>query len=326
MTVILLILVSLGLVACLGYIMFGPHRTQTGARIPASHASSPEASVQVRAAAEAEVEKKRRELEEQKSQVQQLRAELKQVKRRLFDQRETEKDGNDLVKARVAVEHTASIQLEAVRAELSGALSELAKLKANQEGGKRRPAGAVALVSNVGRPLEMPVPLGAEPVTERLPEPDRQAKRPRELNDADRERIDRLEHQANKDRARSSELERELKRLKGRNETQHRVFVVTKGELDLVKDKFKALEKRLNRTLLEKDLLRRALKDLENKTGSNADRTELTADEIAASDRKVDERVQAEVAESERRASLAATVESEPPVVSPPPSAEPQTH
>jgi hypothetical protein len=112
----------------------------------------------------------------------------------------------------------------------------------------------------------------------------------RELSDADRERIQRLEQQAAKDRGRALELEHETKRLRGRIETQHRIYVVTKGELDLVKDKFKALEKRLNRTLLERDLLRRAIKDLERKSGILAERTELTPEEIADSDRKVEEK------------------------------------
>jgi chromosome segregation ATPase len=105
--------------------------------------------------------------------------------------------------------------------------------------------------------------------------------------------MERLEHEASRERAKSQELDREVKRLKGRVETHNRVYLVTKGELDLVKDKFKALEKRLNRTLLENDLVRRAIQDLAKKSGIAAGRTELTADEIAASDRTVEESAQA---------------------------------
>ncbi len=97
-----------------------------------------------------------------------------------------------------------------------------------------------------------------------------------------------------------------MRRLKGRAETQHRVWVVTRGELDLLKDKFKALEKRLNRTLLERDLLKRALGELERRGGLTAGRTELTAEEIAASDQGVDERARAEAERLERRASASA--------------------
>jgi hypothetical protein len=129
------------------------------------------------------------------------------------------------------------------------------------------------------------------------PEP----RRFRELSDTDREKMERLEHLANRERSRAQELSAEVRRLKGRTETQGRVYTVVKGELDLLKDKFKALEKRLNRTLLERDLLRRAIRDIEKKSGLAADRTELTADEVAASDRSVEERAAAEAAEIARR-------------------------
>jgi hypothetical protein len=112
--------------------------------------------------------------------------------------------------------------------------------------------------------------------------------------------MQRLEQQATRERTRAGELERELKRFRARTETQHRVYVVTKGELDLVKDKFKALEKRLNRTLLERDLVGRALRDLERRSGIAAERTELTAEEIAASDRTVEEKAAVASAEAER--------------------------
>jgi hypothetical protein len=113
--------------------------------------------------------------------------------------------------------------------------------------------------------------------------------------------MERLEHLANRERSRAQELSAEVRRLKGRTETQARVYTVVKGELDLLKDKFKALEKRLNRTLLERDLIRRAIRDLEKKSGLAADRTELTADEVAASDRSVEERAASEAAEIARR-------------------------
>src|SRR5690349_23937472 len=44
-------------------------------------------------------------------------------------------------------------------------------------------------------------------------------------------------------------------------------------------------------TLFRSDLLQRAVKDLSAQTGKDPGRTELTADEIAASDKKVEERI-----------------------------------
>jgi len=124
--------------------------------------------------------------------------------------------------------------------------------------------------------------------------------------------MERLEHLANRERARAQDLGAEVRRLKGRAETQGRVYTVTKGELDLLKDKFKALEKRLNRTLLERDLLKRALRDLEKKSGLVAERTELSAEEAAASDRSVEERAAAEAAELARRTQPLEAVPPEP--------------
>ena len=187
------------------------------------------------------------------------------------------------------MERSASQQLEVVRSELATALAEVGRLRSETEAFRTRrapPAPAPA-------PPAAPAPAAAPPA----PEP----RRFRELSDTDREKMERLEHLANRERSRAHELSAEVRRLKGRTETQARVYTVIRGELDLLKDKFKALEKRLDRTSLERDLLRRAIRDLEKKSGLAADRTELTADEVAASDRSVEERAAAEAAEIARR-------------------------
>ncbi|HEY1334267.1 MAG TPA: cell envelope biogenesis protein TolA, partial [Myxococcaceae bacterium] len=285
----LLVLVSLALVVCLGLLIFGrgapPH-----AHARAAPATSPVtgATTVARSGPDPELEKRRREVDELRATVTELRGELKQTRKKLHDQRESEKGGADLVKARVEVERTASQQLEVVRRELASALGEVSRLKSEAEAFRTR------------RPPPAPAPVSATPAPAAAPPPS-EPRRFRELSDTDREKMDRLEHLANRERSRSQELSAEVRRLKGRTETQGRVYTVIKGELDLLKDKFKALEKRLNRTLLERDLLRRAIRDLEKKSGLAADRTELTADEVAASDRSVEERAAAEAAEIARR-------------------------
>jgi len=286
---ILLVLVSLALVVCLGLLIFGrgaPPRAHAGSAPAASVPTGP--ALLARGGPDLELEKRRREVEELKSTVTELRAELKQTRKKLHDQRESEKGGADLMKARADVERSASQQLEVVRRELATALSDVSRLRSEAEAFRtRRPAPAHA------PPPTAPAPVAAPPP----PEP----RRFRELSDTDREKMERLEHLANRERSRAQELSAEVRRLKGRTETQGRVYTVIKGELDLLKDKFKALEKRLNRTLLERDLLRRAIRDLEKKSGLAADRTELTADEVAASDRSVEERAASEAAEIARR-------------------------
>jgi len=272
----ILVLVSIALCITLGILLFGSGR---GSAPGPSFQQKLDAQIKARESAESELDRRRAELEEQRSQLAELKEQLKHAKKKLFDQREGDRDGREIAKARGATERMASVQLDSVRSELATALAEIEKMK-KESGGDR-----------IRRP---PPPSAPEPPTHASPPPPAPARKFRELSDADKERIQRLEQQTAKDRARSLELERETKRLRGRMETQHRIYVVTKGELDLLKDKFKALEKRLNRTLLERDLVRRAIKDLERKSGILAERTELTAEEIADSDRKVEEKAVAE--------------------------------
>src|SRR5215469_13083335 len=280
----LLVLVSIALVISLAFHLFG--RSAPTTRAPAG-AAAPGAALASRTGPDPELERRRREVDELKTTVAELRGELKQTRKKLHDQRTSDREGADLVKARAEVERSASQQLEVVRSELASALGEVGRLKSEAEAFRtRRPAPAPA-------PAAPPAPVAAPPA----PEP----RRFRELSDTDREKMERLEHLANRERSRAQELSAEVRRLKGRTETQGRVYTVVKGELDLLKDKFKALEKRLNRTLLERDLLRRAIRDIEKKSGLAADRTELTADEVAASDRSVEERAAAEAAEIARR-------------------------
>ncbi len=282
----LLVLVTIALVVCLALLIFGRSVPAVRTPAPAGPASVTPAA---RSGPDPDLEKRRREVEELKTTVTELRGELKQTRKRLHEQRASEKDGADLAKARADVERSASQQLEVVRGELATALAEVGRLKSEAEAFRtRRPAPAPA-----------PHPVAPAPPPAAPPAPE--ARRFRELSDTDREKMERLEHLANRERSRAQELSAEVRRLKGRTETQARVYTVIKGELDLLKDKFKALEKRLNRTLLERDLLRRAIRDLEKKSGLAADRTELTVDEVAASDRSVEERAAAEAAEIARR-------------------------
>lgn len=272
-----LILVSIALAVTLALLAFG----NRGAQVSPANQAKIEAETKARATAEAELDKKRKDLEEQKSQVNALKEQLKQAKRKLYEHREADRGGDELVKARLEVERTASIQLERTREELSAALSEIERLRTERELLRRKPAAAA--------PPPPPPPVAAATEAEAAPAPLPAEKRYRELSPAEKEKMDRIEHQASRDRARAADIDREMKRIRARLETQHRVYVVAKGELDLLRDKYKALEKRLNRTLLEKDLLKRAIGDLERKTGMAAGRTELTAQEIALADQQTEE-------------------------------------
>ncbi len=282
--IVVLVLVSAALCVTVGILLFG---SKPGSAPSLNFREQLNAETQARSTAEAELEKRKKELEEHKVQVNELREQLKQVKRKLFEQKESERDTRHLARAREEIERSASVQLEHVRSELAAALAEIQKLKTDLDAGRSRRNAPPAPEPSA------PLATAAQPV-------EKSARKFRELSDADRERIQRAEQQAGRERGRAVDLEREVKRFRARAETQHRVYVVTKGELDLLKDKFKALEKRLNRTLLERDLIRRALQDLERKSGLAAERVELTPEEIAASDRTVEEKAAAAAAEAEK--------------------------
>ena len=223
---------------------------------------------------------------------------LKSAKKKLHEEKEADKGNQDLVKARAEVERNASIQLENVRAELAQALVEIERLKSDKPG-TRRPAPAPAEAASAERPPEKKEEARAERPQVVI------QKVVRELNDQDREKMARLESDAGKARHKASELENEVRRLKVRADNGARFLKTAQSEMELTKDKFRAVEKRLNRVLLERDLLARAIKDLEKKTGMAVERTELTAEEVAASDKSVEERQAAEVA-AEKAAEAAA--------------------
>lgn len=268
---------------------------------------------------EADLDKKRKEIDELKGAHSELKAELKDVKKKLYEAKEGGKGDADLLKARAEVERQASVQLEATRAELSTALAELTKLKADLETGKgKRRAPEVAPAA---APVAAAAPAPAAPVEQVVVQ-----KVIRELNDADKAKMAELEQKAAKARYHEIELERELKTAKGRAESQARQLRETRKEAQLAKDKFRAVEARLNRTLLERDMTVRALRMLEKATGQvAAERIELSAEEIAESDKKVAAQQAAqEKVEAEARAKLeaeAAARETAGEVPAPPPSA-----
>ena len=129
----------------------------------------------------------------------------------------------------------------------------------------------------------------------------------RELSDVEKDRIARLEASSSSDRKKANELDRELNSLKAKLDRHQRDSKRVYQEAELARDKFRAVEMRLNRTLVENDLVKRAIHDLEKKSGTHAGRLELNAEEIATSDSAVKAKFAAEdAAEAETRAKLEA--------------------
>lgn len=267
---------------------------QAAANTPASLKSENRSEDERARKLESDLDKKKKELEEVKKAQVELKDELKAVKRKLHDQRENEKSGDDLSKARAEVERQASIQLESTRAELATALADLQKLKTQAEGKKSKPAPAAEPVE---KKEEAKAEKPQEVVTRVI----------RELSDVEKERIHKLEAQSSADRKKANELDRELKSLKAKLDRHQRDSKRVYQEADLARDKFRAVELRLNRTLNENDLLKRAIKDLEKKSGVDAGRLELTAEEVASGEANMKAKFAAEdAAAAEAKAKLEA--------------------
>jgi chromosome segregation ATPase len=240
---------------------------------------------------EAELDKKRKELEEVKKSQVDLKDELKAAKKKLHDQRENDKAGDDLVKARAEVERQASIQLDATRQELANALATIQALKNEMElRGKKR--------AEAPKPAIDEKPEAAPPVQRVI----------RELSEAEKEKMQRLEQQSSADKRKAIEIAAELRNFKIRIEREKREARRVYEEGKLARDKFRAVELRLNRTLLENDLLKRAIGDLEKKTGTKAEKVALSSDELAQSDASMREKHAAEdKASDDARAKLEAS-------------------
>lgn len=242
------------------------------------------------AKAEGELEKKKKELEEVKKAQSELKDELKNTKKKLHGQKEEAKAGDDLVKARAEVERAASLQLETTRSELAAALADVQRLKAEAENRGRKPKA------------ERTEERAAAPAPAAAPEEKKEVvitRVIRELSEAEKEKMNRLEQEARSDKKKAIEAAAELRNVKARVEREKREAKRIYEEGRLARDKFRAVETRLNRTLLENDMVKRALVDLEKKTGQHAERFTPNAEELAASDAKVSERHAAEDRASE---------------------------
>ncbi len=299
MTIALIVLgiaLAISLAFNLGLLGGAPGAARQAASSGSSQAPSPRAEARGdddRARKlESDLDRKKKELEEVKKAQHELKEELKATKKKLHEHREAHKTGDDLAKERGEVERQASIQLEATRAELAAALAEVQRVKADADlKGKKRAA-----------PTEEKKD---EPKVERPPEVITRVIR--ELSDVEKERIAKLEAQSSTDRKKANELDRELKSFKAKLDRHLRDSKRVYADADLARDKFRAIEVRLNRTLLENDLLKRAIKNLEKKSGVEAGRLELTAEELAEGDKSMKARHAAEdTAEAEARAKLEA--------------------
>ncbi len=211
---------------------------------------------------EVESKKSGESLEAKRREIEELRERLKDAKRRRHEEQEAGRLKKDLQEVREQVEREMEKKLAQAREEAEASKAAVKKLIAEVEALKSR------------RPLPAPSPA---PVTVATPDARVEEKLPpaaRPLKDEERARLELAEKGLAKAKARLEELEAEVKRFKGRTETDRRVFIVQKGELDLARDRFRALESRHNELLLERDELAKQVWTLDKQMKSLRPTTE----------------------------------------------------
>jgi DNA repair exonuclease SbcCD ATPase subunit len=191
-------------------------------------------------AARAALAEQRNDARERREEAVQLRAELDRAKKKAFEQLETakrsggapalreelDKLSHRLQEARAEADHQRE-RARAIEQELDKA--KLAAEKAREQAGRALQAARAEAASAAPAAAPTPAaPAGVDP--EKLRE--------------QTERADKAETRVSELRKRVAELERDLKGARGRLETEKRVFIVQKGELELAADRYAELRRR----------------------------------------------------------------------------------
>lgn len=216
---------------------------------------------------------KRRETDELKDRV-------RDAKKKRQEEREMEKFQRDLTKARQEIEVEMERKLSQAREEAEEARSIAKKLSVELEGLRSK------------RPMAVVAPIGEAPAAP-------QERKPREPRPEELVRLEVAEKDLKEAREKAREFDAEVKRQKGRAETDRRVLLIQKKEIELAKDKYRALETKHNALIHERDDLRLSLYELEKEM--KALLPTAPADERSAA-------AKAEPAESVKQAELSESI------------------
>lgn len=231
MTGLALLAALVGVLAAVAFFMMSrTARAEAAARAAEVATARADAAATQKALAE-----QRAELREKREEASTLRQQLDTAKKKAFEQAEAQKKAGGAVALREELEKVATRLAEARteathQAEVARA-AELARAKAVAEHDRVKTA--------LDRKLAEPPPVA--PVAPELAEV--QARLGAELA-AEKDRADKAEARGVELRKKLSEVEKDLKVQKGRIETERRVYMVTKGELDLSQDRYTELKKR----------------------------------------------------------------------------------
>ena len=183
----------------------------------------------------------RNEAKERRDEAAQLRADLERAKKRAFEQLEAAKRAGGAQALREELDKATSRRAEA-RAEAEHQRERVRALeqeveRANQAAEKAREQAA-QLKARAEAPAPAPAATPAPAVAAPAPGAD-----PARLQ-AEKERADKAETRLAELRKRVAELEQSLKGARGRLETEKRVYMVQKGELELAADRYAELRRR----------------------------------------------------------------------------------
>ena len=212
--------------------------------------------------ARGESSKAREKLGVKSAELEEAKEKLRTAKQKLHDEKDSSKRSRELDEARAEGERQAESRVQAARIELEEVRSELkiatAELETYRAGKKKTPPAKAEAPKPETVKAEAPAP---EPVKEVRGEA--QPSTPRAPSAEETARQESIQHQLSAARRKSEELEAEVKRVRGRAETNNRVYLVARGELEAAKDRLRTMEEKHNAVARENDVLRRALEKLQ---------------------------------------------------------------
>jgi len=186
----------------------------------------------------------RTDLKERRDELSALKEQLRDAKKRAFEQGEAQKKAGGVAAARAEVDKL-SVKLAEARAEgaaaaerAKGLEAQLEKLAREQE---RERAAAAQVLAQAQTRAKAEVEKAAAPAPEATA-PAAEAEEARFR--AEKDRADKAEAKLADSKKKLGEVEKDLKAARGRLETDRRVYMVQKGELDLAHDRIAELRRR----------------------------------------------------------------------------------
>jgi chromosome segregation ATPase len=196
--------------------------------------------------ARAELRKQQEELKARSAQLQETREKLVEARKKAQDARggKTQSRGAREAELEEDLAHARKLTEEAHAAE-SAARRDLQALRASEAQARAELAAAQAkLREAASRPAPAPV-AAVVPVAPSSPDVDALRQQLEAAKSELERQVTAADKLAREAKRREQELREELKKFKGRAETNNRVYLVTKGELELMKERLAQAERKL---------------------------------------------------------------------------------